>query len=226
LLAARDAVRATLMRATIHLVSARDCLLLRPLMQPVPERTFKGQFGRKVDGVDRDALLAGPRRGGARAGGHVHGAARPGDAARAVAPERAGDVDDDRGVARAPRRGAAVARRARAALPRRVRARHVRFLPEYDNLALGHADRSHVVLSAPDYAAAAGRGGRRGSLLVDGMVAALWRLTLDGGAAKLRIETYGRVSKREGGAIEAEGDRLIGFLAPDATAREIELVPR
>jgi hypothetical protein len=58
------------------------------------------------------------------------------------------------------------------------------------------------------------------------MIAALWRLTLDGGAAKLRIETYGRVPKREGGAIEAEGDRLIGFLAPDATDREIELVPR
>jgi hypothetical protein len=61
-------------------------------------------------------------------------------------------------------------------------------------------------------------------LLVDGMVAALWRLTLDDGAAKLRIETFGRVSQVA--AIEAEGDRLIDFLAPEATAREIELVPR
>ena len=61
LLDARDAVRATLMRATIHLVSARDALFLRPLLQPVPTRTFNGQFGRKVDGVDRDALLAAGR---------------------------------------------------------------------------------------------------------------------------------------------------------------------
>jgi winged helix DNA-binding protein len=36
LLVDRRVVRIVVMRATIHLVSADDCLLLRPLMQPVP----------------------------------------------------------------------------------------------------------------------------------------------------------------------------------------------
>jgi hypothetical protein len=55
----RDAVRMTLMRATVHLASARDGLRLRPVMQEVPERTFaSSQFRRDVEGVNRVALLA------------------------------------------------------------------------------------------------------------------------------------------------------------------------
>ena len=38
LLEERRAVRVVAMRATIHLVTAEDCLLLRPLMQPVLDR--------------------------------------------------------------------------------------------------------------------------------------------------------------------------------------------
>jgi hypothetical protein len=98
-----------------------------------------------------------------------------------------------------------------------------RFLPEFDNVALGHADRSHIVDSdGSEYTAVAGRGGWRGSLLVDGWVRALWRLTLENG---LRIETFATVPKRTHGAIEAEGRRLVAFLAPDARDA-IEIVPR
>src|SRR5215208_7079213 len=42
LITERRAVRMGLMRSTIHLVSARDCLGLYPLMRPVLDRTFKG----------------------------------------------------------------------------------------------------------------------------------------------------------------------------------------
>lgn len=42
LLEQRRAVRTTLMRGTIHLVTARDCLRLWPVIRPLLERTFRG----------------------------------------------------------------------------------------------------------------------------------------------------------------------------------------
>ena len=38
LIEARKAVRIALMRSTIHLVAARDCVALRPVVQPVLDR--------------------------------------------------------------------------------------------------------------------------------------------------------------------------------------------
>ena len=63
LVAGRQAVRSPLMRTTLHLVTARDCLTLAPLLRPVLERNFwtGSPFGRKVKGVDLDAVLAAGR---------------------------------------------------------------------------------------------------------------------------------------------------------------------
>ena len=59
-LAERRAVRMTLLRGTLHLVTADDALALRPLLQPVVERTLYGSSPlRTVAGsVDVDELLA------------------------------------------------------------------------------------------------------------------------------------------------------------------------
>src|SRR5262245_61159027 len=54
----RSVVRMALMRGTIHLVSARDAWGLRDLVQPVLDRVQKGQFGRRLAGIDEDALIA------------------------------------------------------------------------------------------------------------------------------------------------------------------------
>ena len=59
LLERREAVRIVLMRGTIHLVSARDALLLRPLVDPVIGRATDGNWS--VGDVDRDALAAAGR---------------------------------------------------------------------------------------------------------------------------------------------------------------------
>jgi hypothetical protein len=60
----RRAVRIALMRSTIHLVTARDCLTLRPLTQPVQERNlFSGSpYGRQLIGLDLEKLLATARK--------------------------------------------------------------------------------------------------------------------------------------------------------------------
>jgi Winged helix DNA-binding domain len=62
LITERKAVRGTLMRATIHLVTARDFLALRPVMQPVPERTFRGSaFARELNGLELETVLSAGR---------------------------------------------------------------------------------------------------------------------------------------------------------------------
>jgi hypothetical protein len=61
LLVARRVVRIALMRSTIHLVSARDCLAIRPLVQPVIERAFRGSRANALTGVDLQELVAAGR---------------------------------------------------------------------------------------------------------------------------------------------------------------------
>jgi hypothetical protein len=55
LVVTRRAVRISLMRWTLHLVTARDCLALRPVMQPVMERRV--HTGRELHDVDLDRLV-------------------------------------------------------------------------------------------------------------------------------------------------------------------------
>jgi hypothetical protein len=62
LISNRNAVRAPLMRATIHLVTGQDCSSFRPTIQSVLARAFSGSpFRRELEGVDFDALLAAGR---------------------------------------------------------------------------------------------------------------------------------------------------------------------
>jgi hypothetical protein len=61
LLLNRAVVRIALMRGTIHLVSARDCTMLRPLTQPVLDRALKGLFGRHLPDVATGAIAAAGR---------------------------------------------------------------------------------------------------------------------------------------------------------------------
>jgi hypothetical protein len=62
LVAKGRAVRAWLMRGTIHLVTARDCLALRPVMDSVMRKTLSAQrFGRDVCEIDAHELVAAAR---------------------------------------------------------------------------------------------------------------------------------------------------------------------
>ena len=62
LIEAREAVRAPLMRATVHLVTAADWATLRPWVQPVLERNFASQpFARNLAGADINEIIAAGR---------------------------------------------------------------------------------------------------------------------------------------------------------------------
>lgn len=56
----RRAVRIALMRNTVHLVSARDCLKLRPLVQPIIDRGLRTNRAHRaaMEGMDTEELAA------------------------------------------------------------------------------------------------------------------------------------------------------------------------
>ena len=61
LLESRRAVRTLLMRRTLHLVTARDCLALRPIHQDVLFKRMRATLGPRLTGVDFDELAAAGR---------------------------------------------------------------------------------------------------------------------------------------------------------------------
>jgi hypothetical protein len=60
LISERRAVRVSLMRTTIHLVTAGDCLRMRPVFQPLLERRLHAgsPFGRRLEGMDMEELVS------------------------------------------------------------------------------------------------------------------------------------------------------------------------
>lgn len=57
LVTAREVVRLSLMRSTIHLVTADDALYLRSVLQPTHERWFMTAYAKKIEGLDVKAVL-------------------------------------------------------------------------------------------------------------------------------------------------------------------------
>lgn len=95
-----------------------------------------------------------------------------------------------------------------------------RFLPEYDNLVLSHADRSRVF---PDDRLAGDW--MKGSFLVDGFVRGTWRIDRTRDAATLVAQPFGRVTKADRTALTDEATRLLEFSAHDSASRHVRLLP-
>ncbi|MET7695922.1 winged helix DNA-binding domain-containing protein [Streptomyces sp. NPDC005483] len=84
-----------------------------------------------------------------------------------------------------------------------------RFLPEFDNLLLSHADRTRVV--PKEYWGRSWQGNQAHcTLLVDGFLAGVWRLTAD----TLVVEPFGRLTKALREDVTAEGERMLATLHP------------
>ena len=297
----RRAVRMTLMRATVHLVTASDAALLRPLVQPGIERSFKGAWGKRIAGVDVDAVTAAAREvlahspdplTGRELAARVmgdHGIDGDPDAIRtainvrlelvqvpprgvwgksgqpryagleawlgrnggapdlgldgliirylqAFGPASVNDFQKWSGLTRC----AAPIDRLRPQLttfrsesgrelfdlpdaprPDPDAPAPVRFLPEFDNVLLSHADRSHIV---PDnrtpWLDAIEAGRHVNNVLIDGMLRGTWWLERGNGrATTLVVRPIGRATRAERSELRAEAKRLSTF----ASATDVRL---
>ena len=93
-----------------------------------------------------------------------------------------------------------------------------RFLPEYDNALVSHADRRRII--ADEHRA---RVFTRGTLLVDGFVRGTWKLTSRTRTATLAIEPFRPLAQRTRAAVRREGERLLSFAAVDGASHELHL---
>ena len=298
LIASGAAVRATMMRSTLHLVTAEDYRLFRLALQPALTRAYQGFNGRYVVGLDlaplieaareqmrqgpvgnaelRDLLVGlEPERAptalmyGVRAHlpmtqvptGHQwgHGGAgsyqlaEDGLVARdealpelvrrylsAFGPASVADAQTWAGMAglrptfEALRAGLRTFRDEKgvelfdlpdAPLPRGDVPAPVRFMPEYDNLVIGHADRSRVLPEEHRKKVLLSAGRVRATVLVDGFVAGAWRMEKAAKTATLVIERFQDLDEATRGEIEAEGGRLLRWLDPEARAFEVGYAP-
>jgi hypothetical protein len=100
----------------------------------------------------------------------------------------------------------------------------VRLVAEFDNLILSHADRTRVVSNANRPRLYSLNGIFPGTVLVDGFVAGMWRITRSRRSAVLAVELFAPLSPRDRDALAAEAQRLLGFAAP-GDDHEIRFAP-
>jgi Winged helix DNA-binding domain len=291
LIETRAAVRASMMRATLHLMTTRDYLSLRPVLESVLERSFVSgsPFARRLEGMDMDELLAAgqalldaephtrvqlsralrerwpdrdeaslayacsylmplvqipPRGVWGKSGkaswvtaaswlGRALGTDRAPDAMvmrylAAFGPSSPRDVQSWSGLAGVRE----VLERLRpqlrtfrdehgrelfdvpgAPLPDQATPAPVRFLPEFDNATLGHADRTRIIPEEHRSRVVTSRDWRL--VLVDGFVRALWTTTREAGRTVLEIEPFERLTKTAQAEVVAEGRKLLRFVDHD-----------
>jgi winged helix DNA-binding protein len=98
-----------------------------------------------------------------------------------------------------------------------------RFLPEYDNLLVSHADRSRIVAKADRGRITVDAREIVGTVLVDGFAGGTWKIHRKGGRAVLAVAPFARLPRREAAALAEEGERLLAFTDADASAREVRI---
>jgi hypothetical protein len=95
------------------------------------------------------------------------------------------------------------------------------FLPEFDNLVLGHTDRRRFV--ADRHRKRVYLSGLRiaPTFLVEGFVAGTWGVLRKKDAATVLVEPFEPLSKKTREELAAEADRLLRFVEPDARTLDI-----
>ena len=93
----------------------------------------------------------------------------------------------------------------------------VRLLPDYDNILLGHSDRTRIMPHGRHLGMFSSNGVTQGAVLVDGFVRAMWKPASADGATHATVTPFVKpLSKSEQHPIAAEAMRLLEFLSPGA----------
>jgi hypothetical protein len=100
-----------------------------------------------------------------------------------------------------------------------------RFLPEFDNLVLAHADRTRLLADEHRGALVTKNLRVRAAFLWDGMVAGTWEVQRRRGAVTLVMMPFRALPARASKALTAEGEALLRFAADDATAFAVQITP-
>jgi hypothetical protein len=294
---ARKVVRATLMRATLHLVSTKDYLALRPLLQPMLSAGMHSVLRDRARGLEMEPVVAAARafleerprtfdevravlreawpKADERALGYavrthlplvqVPTDTRwgwPGAAAFAVAESwigrplgagrdarafvvrylaafgPAGPRDAERwsGLVKLrdtfeslrpklrvfhDERGRELFDLPRAPRPPAGKPAPARFLPDYDNLLLSHADRTRVIPAAHRPKLATANLRVMATFLVDGFVAGTWRIERARSSAALVLEPFDALARKTRAELAEEGKALLRFAEGDARTFEV-----
>lgn len=295
--AQREFVRLSLMRCTLHTVTAGDALALRPLFDVPHERTLRSNYRKDLAGIDPTAVAArarvllenaGPlearelgallrdewpeaaprtlamaarqllplvqvpprglwQRGGAArltTAQHWLGAAAVPrtptssleDLLRrylaAFGPASVKDVQrwsgltrlrpvverlrDELVVFRDDATGAELFDLPDAPRPDPDTPAPARFLPEFDNVFIGHDDRSRIIPDPKRHAVAWSGNVAKPVFLSDGVLKGTWSLLRDGDGATLELRPFADLTDAERAGLEEEGEALLAFHAPEA----------
>lgn len=101
-----------------------------------------------------------------------------------------------------------------------------RFLPEYDNALLSHADRTRIGSDEHGKLLMSGAGIGPNTFLLDGFVRGTWRIVQGGSTATLLLGPLEPLSGQERTALEEEGRRMLAFAATDAATHDVRFVAR
>jgi hypothetical protein len=96
-----------------------------------------------------------------------------------------------------------------------------RFLPDFDNLWLSHADRTRIVPEVHRTRLIKKNASGCPVFLVDGFVAGAWRLERRRTSTTLVIDPFEPLATTDRDMVADEGRRLLDFLAPDAGTTDL-----
>ena len=97
----------------------------------------------------------------------------------------------------------------------------VRFLPEFDNVLLSHADRTRIIADEHRSRVFSKNLQVRATFLVDGLVAGTWSVDSKKTTATLVLEPFAAIARKVKAALEEEGEGLLRFLEEDAATRNV-----